>query len=98
VSQLAPTSRPTLCKVGADLRWLLEKSGIDAEKTLVTIGVPTKADKDRLSIVFANEFDAATMKRVNGSEYIIEVLGLNIIVVSTPEIAKRIPIKPAESA
>jgi hypothetical protein len=76
----------------------LEKSGIDAEKTLVTIGVPTKADKDRLSIVFANEFDAATMKRITGSDNIIEILGLNIIVVSTPEIAKRIPIKPSESA
>lgn len=81
----APTSNPTLGKVGADMRWLLEKSGIDPESALVTITVHDDASKDRLISTFAAEFDQSQMFRDEQFPDIVVVHGIRMIVVMVPK-------------
>lgn len=97
--RLAPASRPTLRKAGADFRWLIEKSGVNPETALVTIGVPTRADRDRLSVTLVNEFDQECMWRDGQFDHIVEVFGLRIVIVALPEVKQiKIGNKPSESA
>lgn len=53
----ATSTEKTLLKFGAHLRWLIEKSGINPETTVVTIGVKDVAEKQRLLSTIAREFD-----------------------------------------
>jgi hypothetical protein len=52
-----------LSKVGADLRWFLEREGVDPEQCVVSIGVPDRAALDRLTVAYGRDFDARTMRR-----------------------------------
>jgi hypothetical protein len=57
------TRENTLSKVGAALRWFLEREGIDPESCVVSIGVCTSADAQKLMTAFLREFDEAMMFR-----------------------------------
>lgn len=57
----ATSTDKTLRKFGANLRWLIEKSGINPEATVVTIGVKDVAAKGRLLSTIAREFDRECM-------------------------------------
>jgi hypothetical protein len=61
----APTTstQNTLRKLGAHLRWFIEKSGVNPEGVYVAIVVNSKADHDRITAAFAQEHDRQFMVR-----------------------------------
>jgi hypothetical protein len=59
----------TLDKFGAHLRWLLEKSGIDPETVVISIGVQNVEDQSRMISTFLREFNPQTMVRCENGEH-----------------------------
>ncbi len=52
-----------LSKVGADLRWFIEREGVDPTKCIVSIGVPDGAALERMKAMYGRDFDARSMSR-----------------------------------
>jgi hypothetical protein len=77
---VAISMQNTLRKVGADLRWQLEKCGISAEKAYVVIVVETKAERDRVIEGFARDYDSAVMRHADGAPHQIIIHGVRIAV------------------
>jgi hypothetical protein len=96
----APTSKPTLRKVGADLRWLLEKSGVNPEAAIVSIGVPNNADKMQMIATLKKEFEAGVMVQYPAMPHAIEIYGVKVLVVCLAEVQTFIAqnYRPPESA
>src|SRR6266550_4580301 len=75
------TTKNSLRKLGADVRWLVEKSGVDPEKALITIGVDTTEEQSGLISTLIIEFDATCMSRVETHPHHVKVHGVNIFVI-----------------
>ena len=82
----APTQN-TLRKLGADLRWLLDKNRVDAEKSYAIIVVETVAERDRLIAAFHTNFDAASMSRSVKSPHQVTIHGVRVAVTVKEETA-----------
>ena len=52
----------TLSKLGAHLRWLAEREGVDPERCIVSVGVRGEDGLRKMTDAFARDFDAATMR------------------------------------
>jgi hypothetical protein len=70
----------TLRKIGAHLRWQLEKCGVDAEKQTFVIVVSTDDERDAIVAGFERDFDQGSMSRGTDTHR-ITVHGVNISVV-----------------
>lgn len=71
---------PTLRKAGAHLRWLLEKSGINPERCVISIGVKDEVEKSLMISTFLRDFDGRCMTRHDSHPAYIEVLGVKLVV------------------
>lgn len=60
---VATSTQNTLRKLGANLRWFIEKSGVKPEEVYVAIVVNSKADRDKITAAFTREHDRETMTR-----------------------------------
>jgi len=82
-SNVAISTSNTLSKVGAHLRWLLEKSGIDPENggTVISIGVRSNEEQSRLISTLLREYDANNMQRSDTDAAFVRVHGVPIFVV-----------------
>lgn len=74
---------PTLSKFGADLRWLCEKSGIDPETVVVSIGVKTNVDQSAVLSTFLREFNGATMRRYDKHPHMVVMHGVPVWIICT---------------
>lgn len=78
------SSSNTLRKVGADLRWLMQKSGVDPERSspehpagaVVSIAVNTTVDQSLLISTILREFDADVMHREDQNPHCVRVFGV----------------------
>lgn len=70
----------TLSKAFANLRWLIEKNGVDPETVVVSIGVRNRAEKDRLTVGLGKEFDSSCMRAPTNCPESIIVHGIPIFV------------------
>lgn len=59
--QVAISAENTLRKLGAHLRWFIERAGVDPEKCHVIIGVPSTIDQSLIRSEMLREFDKGTM-------------------------------------
>ncbi len=74
----------TLRKFGADLRWLVEKSGLDPERLVVSLGVKDSHDQSLMLSTFLREFDGETMMRYDAFPHMIQLNGVTVWVIVTP--------------
>jgi hypothetical protein len=77
---VATSTHNTLRKLGADLRWLVEKCGVAPELIHVAIVVRSQAEVDKIAAGFEREFDAASMERGDRGNKIV-VHGVRIAAV-----------------
>lgn len=77
---MAVSVENTVRKVGAHLRWLLEKSGVDAEAAHVMIGVRTVDDRRKLLQHITNNFDEAVMSTATNDRMSVRVHGVLVSV------------------
>jgi len=79
----AVTTSNTLSKVGAHLRWLIEKSGVNPENgsAIITIGVRNNEDQSRMIATLLREYDANHMQRTDTDSTYVRVHGVPIFVV-----------------
>ena len=78
---------PTLSKFGADLRWLLEKSGVDPEKVTVSIGVRGNDGQSKVIATLLREYNPTTMRRWDKYPNMLVIHGVPVWVQVTKEIA-----------
>ena len=67
-----------LSKFGADLRWMLEKEGINPEDTSVHIAVKDEVERSRVISAFIRDFDAKVMHQIDGVSDWVVVHGMRI--------------------
>jgi hypothetical protein len=70
------SQQPTLRKFGAHLRWLIEKSGVEPEHTVVCINVHTTEEQSKLISTLLREFDHATMTRRDEYSQLVVIHGV----------------------
>lgn len=78
------STQNTLRKLGADLRWLVEKSGLNPEEMIVSLGVKTAHEQSLMLTTFLREFDGATMMRYDAFPHMIQLNGVTVWVVVSP--------------
>ena len=78
------TGRQTFSKLGAHLRWLIEKSEIDPENAVVSIQVKTNHDQSLLISTMLREMDHSCMQHHDGYPHMVVVHGVPIWVVVAP--------------
>lgn len=78
---VAVSMEPTLRKLGAHLRWFIEKNGVNSEDVIVSIGVKSENDRSLLISGFLREFDKDTMKRWDKAPDGVQVHGVKVFVV-----------------
>ena len=81
---VAISHQNTLRKFGADLRWLVEKSGLNPEQVVVSLGVKTTHDQSLLLSTFLREFDGAAMMRYDQFPHMIQLHGVTVWAIVTP--------------
>ena len=75
------SSSPTLRKLGAHLRWLIESAGVDPEKAHFVIAVADETERSLMISKFLREFDAASMTRLDSHPQHVRVHGVLISIV-----------------
>jgi len=75
---------PTLSKLGADLRWLCEKSGVDPETVVVSINVKSLSDQSEMMTTFLREFNGSMMKRNDKHQHLFVLHGVPVWVLCSP--------------
>ena len=78
-------SRPSLGKLGADLRWFIEKNGVDPEKAIVAIGVESEIDKSLLCAALLREHDPAVSQTFGSNSVIVHGVRLSVVIVPKRE-------------
>ena len=78
---VAHSTQNTLRKLGADLRWFVEKNGVDPQKATVMLCVESLADRDKLIDGFGREYEGEVMKRWAHAPFQIMVHGIGIAIV-----------------
>ena len=68
-----------LRKLGADLRWLMEQSGLDPELPTFVLVVDRPKDRDAMIEAFRKNFEPAVMKRPSEPHAIV-VHGVRMMV------------------
>lgn len=71
----------TLRKLGAHLRWHMEKSGVDADAATAVIVVPDETQRSRLIDSMLRDFDQSCMKADDAKPGQVMVHGVRIAVV-----------------
>ncbi len=77
-----------LSKVGADLRWFLEREGVDPERCVVSIGVPDEVAVAAVSETFRRDYVAGRMERRDDCPLMIVAHGVRMAVVAR---SKKLP-------
>lgn len=77
-SKSAVSTTNTLSKLGAHLRWQVEKSGVDPEKVDVFIVVRTKDEAALIKARFLEDFDPAAMTHNKNAPHLFCVHGVKI--------------------
>jgi hypothetical protein len=70
------SQEPTLRKLGAHLRWFIEKSGVEPEHAVVCINVHTTEEQSKLISRLLSEFDGTTMTRRDEYSQLVVVHGV----------------------
>ena len=79
---IATSTQNTLSKLGAHLRWQLEKCGLDAERdAVVTIVVESEVQRSKLISGFLAGYDRSVMRRDDGQPGQIVLHGVRVAVV-----------------
>ena len=71
-----------LSKVGADLRWFLEREGVDPEQCVVSIGVNDEAARDQLLAALRRDFDGKTMRHFDAELAMVISHGVPMFVIA----------------
>lgn len=61
MSEVAPGTVNTIRKLGAHLRWAIEKEGVDVESAAVVILVKDEVERSKMISAFLRNFDPETM-------------------------------------
>lgn len=78
MSAPARSAERTLGKLGAHLRWQIEKAGVDPEAADVVILVDALAEAERLTTAFHEGFDGSVMSRAPTQPSLFVVHGVRI--------------------
>ena len=71
-----------LSKLGADLRWFLEREGVDPERCVVSIGVAGEVERSRVISAMLRDFDARTMRHFDAEPAMVVAHGVPLFVVA----------------
>ncbi len=77
---VATATSNALRKLGAHLRWLLEREGVDPEQCVISLGVPDEVARSQMISALLRDFDAATMTRHDGFAEVVVVHGVPICI------------------
>jgi hypothetical protein len=75
------STQNTTSKLGAHLRWMLEKEGVNPERVIVSLGVGSEDERNRMIVAFDRDFDRLHMKRGKDFPGLVIVHGVPIVIV-----------------